>query len=82
MPERSFSCETCKTLWREYSDATRVALKAAGDRQIAEMAQDSASLAVIEPVYQQAIVKRDTARKAVLDHAAAHPETRAAAQAG
>jgi hypothetical protein len=78
MPHRTFDCETCRELWREYSEATRLALKAAADRQIAEMAQDSATIEAIEPAYQEALDRRDTARKAVLDHAAAHPETRAA----
>jgi hypothetical protein len=79
MPDRTFSCETCRTLWREYSEATRVALKTAADRQIAEMAQDSATLAVIEPAYHEALERRDITRKAVLDHAAEHPEIKAAA---
>jgi hypothetical protein len=78
MPDRSFSCAICRRLWSEYSEATRIALKAAADRQIAEMAQDSAALAVLEPAYHEAFSKRDIARKAVLEHASAHPGTRAA----
>jgi hypothetical protein len=79
MPQRSFSCEICRRLWSEYSETTRAALKAAADRQIAEMSQDSASLVALEPAYVAALEARDIARKAVLEHASAHPESRAAA---
>jgi hypothetical protein len=72
------SCRECDRLWHEYAEAVRAALKIAGNRQIAEIGQDSAALAAIEPLYLEALDRRILTRKAVRDHAATHRKVKSA----
>ena len=65
-------CLECDRLWHSYRDAIRLALKIDSDRQIAGIEQNSATLAVLEPLYQDAVTSRELARKAVAEHGVTH----------
>ena len=71
-------CAECDRLWQEYADAMKTSLKLAGNRQIAEIGQDSAALAAIEPLYKEALDRRAVTRKALREHTAAHQMVKSA----
>ena len=71
-------CRECDRLWHEYADAVKGYLKIAGNRQVAQIGQDSAALAAIEPLHRDALERRAHTRKAFREHYATHPKTRTA----
>jgi hypothetical protein len=75
----SVPCPECDRLWREYADALITSLKIASDRQIAEIHQNSAALAKLDPLYHELIRRRGLAREAINDHGRTHGNGVAAA---
>jgi hypothetical protein len=73
-------CEECDRLWEAYAEATRAYLKIASDQQITAIQQNSALLALIEPLYQQASAKRTETRQALKDHQTTHAAKKSATQ--
>ena len=65
-------------MWHEYADAVKGYLKIAGNRQVAQIGQDSAALAAIEPLYKEALDRRAVTRKALREHTAAHQMVKSA----
>jgi hypothetical protein len=70
-------CSDCSRLWQEHAEATRAYLKISSNLQIARIRQDSSALAALEPEYDQAAERRDTARSAFKTHREEHKKARA-----
>ncbi len=68
-------CNQCDQLWQEYENAARSHATIVGQYQIAIVQQDSAAIAELEPVLQQATERRRNARQAVERHDATHEKS-------
>ena len=68
------TCVECKRLSEELADATKDHIRLAGQKQLADMEQNSALMRELEPLVRKAADRREEARRAFREHAATHTD--------